>query len=330
LVRTGLEKPFRYPPVRSYKESADLMPHQASFREIGRTFAGEARYREVADHPAKAVDSLLDCVDFAITLGKGASLLSWYTASAVESIGTMRLEDLLSRLDAKFLSYAATRLANIQRKRTPYEEIVRAEADDNAACQAAIFSNPKVTRSMIRPHDWIKGSMLPDSSGSAAQNVWRTGRFVFSNKAAAIRENKAYCLAVAGEARKPYAGKSSVPVPKNVLSHGLNVVADGRVNYAYKQTTLTLLETEVALRRYQMAHGRYPEKLSQLVPEYLKSEPIDPFGLGKPLRYQRKDEGRSFLLYSLGPNLRDDKGKPGKWEGETTPGDLVAGKLHEP
>jgi adenylosuccinate synthase len=72
-------------------------------------------------------------------------------------------------------------------------------------------------------------------------------------------------------------------------------------------------------------HGTYPERLPELAPRYLASAPVDPFGLGKPLRYKRLDNGR-FLLYSRGPDLRDNGGTPGKWSGAPTRGDIVAGK----
>ena len=54
-------------------------------------------------------------------------------------------------------------------------------------------------------------------------------------------------------------------------------------------------EIAVALRRYRIARGSYPEDLNALVPDYLPAVPIDPF-TGKPPVYQRKDAG--FTLES--------------------------------
>jgi len=45
--------------------------------------------------------------------------------------------------------------------------------------------------------------------------------------------------------------------------------------------------------------------------------PTDPFS-GKPFVYRR--EGAGFLIYSWGPNLKDDGGKVGKTQDE---GDIV-------
>jgi hypothetical protein len=62
----------------------------------------------------------------------------------------------------------------------------------------------------------------------------------------------------------------------------------------------------IACKIYRNAHGNYPEKLSDLVPDILKALPLDPF-TGKPYVYRMKDS--DFIVYSLGSNLRDDEGR---------------------
>jgi hypothetical protein len=62
----------------------------------------------------------------------------------------------------------------------------------------------------------------------------------------------------------------------------------------------------IALKRYQLQHGNWPEKLADLSPEFLPSVPLDPVD-GKPLRYRRNDDG-TFLLYSIGENGVDEGG----------------------
>jgi len=44
------------------------------------------------------------------------------------------------------------------------------------------------------------------------------------------------------------------------------------------------------------------------VPSYLKKVPDDPFGLHAPLRYKKTITG--YLLYSIGPDDKDNGGKP--------------------
>jgi hypothetical protein len=61
----------------------------------------------------------------------------------------------------------------------------------------------------------------------------------------------------------------------------------------------------VALERFRRARGRWPERLAELVPAYLREVPTDPFD-GRPLRYRRRADG--VVVYSIGSNLIDDGG----------------------
>jgi hypothetical protein len=65
-----------------------------------------------------------------------------------------------------------------------------------------------------------------------------------------------------------------------------------------------LLVTALALERYCGRHGRYPDSLAALVPEFVKA-PLMDFMDGQPLRY-RLTEGGHFLLYSVGLDCVDN------------------------
>jgi len=62
----------------------------------------------------------------------------------------------------------------------------------------------------------------------------------------------------------------------------------------------------IALKRYQLNHQRLPEKLDELVPEFLAAVPVDLMD-AKPLRYRREGE-TDFVLYSVGEDGKDDGG----------------------
>jgi hypothetical protein len=72
------------------------------------------------------------------------------------------------------------------------------------------------------------------------------------------------------------------------------------------------LTTELAIRLFKDDHGRLPDSLDQLVPKYLASSPIDPYSAdGASLIYRLSGDG--YLLYSIGPDRRDDGGEFGVW-----------------
>ncbi len=73
------------------------------------------------------------------------------------------------------------------------------------------------------------------------------------------------------------------------------------------RATVELLKCELAIRAYQLEHGRLPASLDSLGPDLLSAAPTDPFDLaGGPLRYRLGDEG--YELYSVGLNGVDDGG----------------------
>jgi len=63
--------------------------------------------------------------------------------------------------------------------------------------------------------------------------------------------------------------------------------------------------TAVAVERYRLGHGFWPDRLDDLVPRNLSRIPTDPFD-GQPLRYKRLDDG--VVIYSIGADRKDDGG----------------------
>jgi len=69
-----------------------------------------------------------------------------------------------------------------------------------------------------------------------------------------------------------------------------------------------LLATSLALRAYYADHKVYPVTLQALAPAYLPQVPHDPFAPDSELKYRQ--DGKSYKLYSMGPDGVDDGGKP--------------------
>lgn len=61
-----------------------------------------------------------------------------------------------------------------------------------------------------------------------------------------------------------------------------------------------------ALERYRIANSRYPERLEELVPQFIRKLPHDPCD-GQAFRYRIVPGG--YLLYSIGMDRKDDGGK---------------------
>jgi len=70
-------------------------------------------------------------------------------------------------------------------------------------------------------------------------------------------------------------------------------------------TALEVARTAIAVERFRLAHGRLPERLEELVPEFIESVPADVWNGGKPLSYRIRDNGE-FVVYSYGSDREDD------------------------
>lgn len=66
------------------------------------------------------------------------------------------------------------------------------------------------------------------------------------------------------------------------------------------------LQLAFVLEGYQRESGHYPEKLSDLAPKHLSNIPNDLFN-GRPLVY--KPTANGYLLYSVGPDGKDNNGR---------------------
>lgn len=76
---------------------------------------------------------------------------------------------------------------------------------------------------------------------------------------------------------------------------------------AEKESRLGAVLAGLAVERYRLANeGQLPETLERLIPEYLKTVPLDPFD-GKPIRYKRLTRG--YVIYGIGKDEKDDGGQ---------------------
>jgi len=76
--------------------------------------------------------------------------------------------------------------------------------------------------------------------------------------------------------------------------------------FAQAQVRIDEASMACALERYRLAHGVYPDSINDLAPGYLLEVPYDPMN-GQSYHYKLRPDG-TFLLYSVGWNLKDDGG----------------------
>lgn len=193
------------------------------------------------------------------------------------------------------------------------------------------FSGMSGSGSSSAPSDWLDDlkEQLSDVRFAGAKMMWRTS-WTYSDELRMLQQDQIILETIRTIKTNQFfnpvysnmdARLSSMGITNNAIDDWL--VADGpnlrnffsewaQIGPSIMRKTMAVevtkhvVVTAIALKRFQLKHGNFPEKLSELSPEFLASVPPDPVD-GKPLRYRRNADG-TYLLYSIGENGNDDGG----------------------
>ncbi|MDQ3621381.1 MAG: hypothetical protein M3463_02690 [Verrucomicrobiota bacterium] len=92
-----------------------------------------------------------------------------------------------------------------------------------------------------------------------------------------------------------------------LASPGSTWIPEIATKFIRTEALARLAWTACALERYRLAHGRYPQSLAPLAPQFIAAVPRDVIDGGE-LKYRRTNDDR-FVLYSIGWNGKDDGGE---------------------
>ena len=134
----------------------------------------------------------------------------------------------------------------------------------------------------------------------------------FFNPAYTNMVNQLYTLGVTN-APDDWWLKLDIPDFRQIFSGDIGALSAAVRKIMAAETSRRIVITAIALKRFQLKHGNFPEKLSELTPEFLASVSLDPVDV-QPLRYRLNADG-TFTLYSIGLNGKDDGGDPSLGKG---------------
>jgi hypothetical protein len=155
---------------------------------------------------------------------------------------------------------------------------------------------------------WIKATCRLIPSGLFYQNQTRCARWVLEDCIPAADLNKNIVSpSQANTANAVLEAAGGHLTPYNFMeNYFLPGLADRARRFAHTQSSTDLARVAIALERFRLAHGGYPDTLANLTPQFLQNIPHDVIN-GQPLKYRRTDDGQ-FVLYSVGWDEKDDGG----------------------
>lgn len=281
LLRQGLREqclaPQNRDPTGTFPELATLRALARGVRATAVAYAGKGQ-------DARAVQTALDGMAMGENITNGGTLIDGLVGIACCAIDRAAIWPIVDRLDARTARAAAQRLAAIDAHSDPLSDILTHEKWSGEAAFQNMFSHP------------LAGTMLQITSLHTTRGIIDA----YGQKMDARAEM----------AKKPFRRNADAP-PSGIsfVDKTMDLPLPGiAFKWCSNSASNRLLATTLALRAYKLDHGTYPATLQALVPQYLPAVPADPFAAA-PLRYHL--QGNRYILYSVGPDGKDDGGKPG-------------------
>lgn len=315
LVRQGLNYESRW---------SSLMPwsrQHMKLLSLSSLLVTESRIHAASGDWNEAAQPALDAIHFGNATGQSSQTRAWSSSLRRVSSALQNLQELTEGLDAHTARKTARQLHELMAKRPPLA----------AAIEQDKWSNLQWYGNVFRCSDWRKqfaAVEVQDDASYLAMKTAFTGRQpgysekgrlwknYFKSRSRMLSYSKRRLTANYIEVVDAAIITAKKPYRKTKPARGDDSFSDGWGNlykrYSFYEAVVSakssLTEVAITLRAYKLEHGRYPDSLEQLVPNYLPAVPKDVFNSGKAIRYKR--DGAIYKLWSVGPDGRDDGGKP--------------------
>jgi hypothetical protein len=294
LVRTALGQDFQQPMVYDFMKA---WPESASYREVARRLAFAAQTEADAGNYKKSAEYAVNSIVMGIKISKGASFMGYLLGVLCENSGDASLWRIADKLDTKTLRETIQRLESIEGLRVPIVDSLIIEKYGVARAVQIISRHP----------DSMKGVIASDPNTHQFTSLYLAiipKRFIYEASQKYMDDSIALF-------RKPYNHSEMLPkIPRDPINQLLSPDFTGiRLKDAEIKTQSSLLKTYLALQLHKLEKNVYPEHLDDLVKTgYLTKASVDAYGADRPLGYKR--QGEKITLYSVGPDGKDDNGKP--------------------
>ena len=287
-LREALALPVQHPPVRT---AADDFGNYDGFRTLANILDQESSIRDLDRNWVGAMDSKLDCIELGVLMTRGGPLRAAIAGRDIEIIGRRNIDKLVARLDEKQTAAVAVRLSRIETLRPPFSDAIR----EGKTASIALTRNAFDVRNwdeVITETFKLNGQPFTEDEQATLQNIGEADIVSALNRAFDT------AIATANGPYQPQTARVEVSLdPWSALLAGPVNSPSLRVDYEAARAQNRLFALSMSLRLARIKTGTYPETFETLP---------DPFAGGAPLKYKR--QGDAYLLYSLGPNTKDDGG----------------------
>jgi len=334
LVIAGAQKPCYWQTYGGRGDTTEmmsiLMPNLSVSRKLTRALLWRARIRAEQGRFKNTFDDVKSCYRFGQHMKGDKTLIEQLVGIAIEALSVRTIRDIVGQYEID-----STILADFQRD---FEQIIADENFTISLKAEKLFMYDEIQRCFTSDRigkghlylprfrkisDLTGGYGNEEGVGDLIVAALYSAPYLFGhpNKEETLKsvnEFYDYCeqLSLKTAVQRHEESDSIDDKFKELL--GDNIFLDTLVPAVRRvieignrlPTDVGATLTMIAIFRYKSDTGRYPQNLNQLVTAgFLKPLPIDSYS-DKPLSYKKTED--NFILYSIGPDFKDDGGVSGK------------------
>ncbi|MGC4043579.1 MAG: hypothetical protein QM758_07215 [Armatimonas sp.] len=332
-TREALRQEFQQP-VISWPGTA--FPEYAKVREQARMLAFASRTYAEVGNTTEAMDCALDAIELGVKLPRGGMLIGNLVGIACESIGQKAMWELADKLSPLEARAASERMTRIRAARWPFanvleEERLFARQGTRATYAGGPIAAWKSTGQLLDSTDQSVAAVegmagIEDAPkptlAEQAQRLWARTQVVYYGPKTTLENGDRWMTALQEQAKQPW--NPSRPEPQMPTDPLNQIIAPVFSQASFKQVEIDA--RGALLEAYLLQRATLGDLTSSGEPLTL---PTDPFSPDKAHLHYRMD-GSTFILWSVGPDGKDDNGKPIDMEGKKgyvtaeKTGDIVA------
>jgi hypothetical protein len=307
-LQASFGNPYVAPPARSFSA---LFPYYASFRKMARLLALKQQVELQRGDWYAAANTGMDAMFMGTQMTHGAVLIGSLVGIACQAIGRRHTWETVDHLTAAQARKATARMETILNAPVSFADTLQ---EEEWMGQAGMIEAFRKSGGKMGLQDLMGGGASGDNQGQVgarAGQLMLALRLKMIGPRGVILNYTRYMDSLRARAQPRYAERGPTPpIPDDPINQILcPVFSQADFKDAQTRVDNALLLVSFALRAYYLEHRNYPQTLAELQQGgYLKRIPQDPFGPTGSLMYRLT--GTQYLLYSVGPDGKDDGGKP--------------------
>jgi hypothetical protein len=297
-----------------------LLPHVQQARDVALMFSLDALRKALDGDGDGALRSCRAALNVGRSLGDEPALISQLIRAGCGRMAVRAAERALAHAEASPPALEELQRALAEEAEAPCQ-LTGARADRVLTYEALLaLCAGKVSRANYGMRSTVLGPTGDRLLDGARARASQAEYLRYDNELVEIAKLPAEQQQERLKALKPPPVK--LPLLLDVLTHDQGPAS---VAWAFHRVKAELRCAAAALaaERYRLAKGHWPERLDDLVPDFLLAVPTDPFD-GRPLRLRRTAD--VIIVYSVGPDGEDNGGRLDR-KGERAPGNDLGFQL---